>query len=475
MRRVCVIASLSWVALWCASSFAKGVSPYLPLNISPEIEHHIEQVVALSSDVPLIKPYRAADIAQRVEIISDSHPRLAQRVNSYLERFKNSYGITHKALEINANNGSELALANARNQKVNEEYAISGAGIAYVNPYILASVGSTYSPDNKVSHQSTFVGLGWDVMQLDVGYREHWFSPFEDNAMLQSTHAKVSPSVTLSNSVPLTRFALRYELFYSILEPVDGIVLGDELFPGSPRLGGFHLSVNPFDFWSIGFNRTLQFGGGERDVTVGDFFGAFFDPAGRDNVGDVVTDDPNFEFGNQQASITTRLNLNWKMPFSIYFEHAGEDTVNESNFSLGNVANSLGVFVPYLTEDISLRIETVEFSDAWYVHHLYPDGYTNDGQFLGHWAASLREPGSQTSGSSLSLRSVWNVGSQALLDMRIRSVELDNTSTETYERGWQASVAYSHATQYGIIGVKAFYAKNPLGDNASQLSFFYRW
>ena len=461
--------------MFSVASFAKGVSPYLPLNISPEIEHHIEQVVALTSDAPLIKPYRAADIAQRVEAIGHSHPRLAQRVNTYLERFKKSYGITHKAIELNVSNGNESAIANARNQKVNEEYAISGAGIAYISPHIVASVGSTYSPDNNISHQSTFIGMGWDVMQLDVGYREHWFSPFEDSAMLQSTHAKVSPSITLSNSKALTRFAIRYELFYSILEPVEGIVLGDELFPGSPRLGGVHFSVSPFDFWSIGFNRTLQFGGGARDVSVGDFFGAFFDPAGRDNVGDVVTDDPNFEFGNQQASVTTRLNLNWKIPFSLYYEHAGEDTVNESNFSLGNVANSFGVFFPYLSDDVSLRFEAVEFSDAWYVHHLYPDGYSNDGQFLGHWAASLREPGSQTSGSSYSLRSVWNIGSQQLLDMRLRSVELANTSTEFYERGWQASVTYSYATQHGIVGIKAFYAKNPLGDKASQLSFFYRW
>ena len=455
--------------------FAKGVSPYLPLNLAPEIEHHIEQVVALTSDTPIIKPYRAADITSRVKQIEKKYPALASRVNGYLSRYGKRAAITNASVEASISSDTDSALANRRNQGVDESYSFSASAHTYLNPNVLASVGSTFSQDNKITHQNTYLAVGWSQFQVDFGYREHWFSPFEDSAMLISTNAKSSPSLTVSNAVPLTKWGLRYELFYSILEPVDGIVLGDELFPGSPRLGGFHLSVNPLDNWTVGFNRTLQFGGGARDVTFSDFIGAFFDPAGRDNVGDIESDDPNLEFGNQQASVTTRLNLNWGIPFSVYGEYAGEDTVNNSNFSLGNVATSLGIFFPFVTEDISFRAEYVDFTDAWYVHHLYPDGYTNDGQIIGNFAASFRESGSGTSGRTLALRSLWNIKANQLLDVRLRAIQLDDTINESYETGSFFSVAYSYATQYGIFGIEGMYAREPLGDSVSRLAIFYRW
>ena len=35
-----------------------------------------------------------------------------------------------------------------------------------------------------------------------------------------------------------------------------------------------------------------------------------------------------------------------------------------------------------LTDSVSLRVEAIELDDFWYVHHLYPAGYTNDGQII---------------------------------------------------------------------------------------------
>lgn len=469
MCGVALLAALSGI------SMAKGVSPYLPLNISPEIESHIDQVIALTPYAPIKKPYSAADIQRRVESIRDRYPLLAQRVNAYLQRYKVKAGITHLSAEISESSDSVYPLANMRNQRINEHYAVSGGGISYLNPNVMASSGITYSARNGITHQQSFVALGWDVFQVDIGYREHWFSPFKDSAMLVSTHAKASPSITLSNSKPLTKWQINYEVFYSKLEPVEEIILGEEAFPGHPRHAGVYLSFNPLKNWTIGFNRTMQFGGGQRKVGFSDVFEAFFDPAGKDNVGDANNDDPNFEFGNQQASISTQFNFELGMPISLYGEYSGEDTVNESNFSLGNATSSIGIYLPQVTPKLSTRLELVDMASVWYVHHLYPDGYVNDGQIMGHWAASLRQSGSETAAKVLALKATWEVSSTQIIDASFRYVNLENRPNEQYQKAKELRLRYSHATKYGLFGIDTIIANDAQGSSANRLALFYRW
>ena len=59
-----------------------------------------------------------------------------------------------------------------------------------------------------------------------------------------------------------------------------------------------HLSLQPLPGFSIGVNRILQFGGGERGGdSFRDIVEAFFDPSGADNTG--AGGDRDSEFGNQ--------------------------------------------------------------------------------------------------------------------------------------------------------------------------------
>lgn len=458
-----------------ASSQSAGISPYLPLQLSPEIEQQVEKVMALTRSAPLSKPYKAVDVLNRLDEIKASHPVLYTRVSSYLERYKKPFGVTHWGAEIAFSNDTTKALPNQRNLKAETRVQVSGAGYVNLSPYAYIAAGGVAAEGEGVIASNTHIAFGFEYAQMEVGYREHWFSPFQDSAMLVSTHAKASPSITISNATPITSWGIRYEVFYSVLEPAEGIRLGDDVFPGRPRHAGLHLSIAPLDNWTIGFNRTLQFGGGERSVDFSDFFEALFDPAGKDNVDNAVVGDPNFEFGNQQASITTKWNFELFTPISLYAELAGEDTVDQSNFKLGNQATSYGVFLPALTDKISLRYEFSDWSDAWYVHPLYQEGYTNDGQVLGHWAGGERLLAFDTPGQAHSANLNWNITNDSIIDISARLVNNEENNGTTYETGYELDVRYSRVTRYGMWGVGVYVGKDVFGDQFGRVSTFLRW
>ena len=471
MVRCCLII----LSLFSASSFAAGLSPYLPLKISPEVESQIEKVMALTPGAPLTRPYKASELSARLKLVEQQHPEMFQELSAYLERLKQPMGLTHASVSASLSNDSKRALPNQRNVRNDSSYQVSLGALTYLSPYAYVSGGMQYADDEGLTHYNTHFGFGYEYLQVELGYREHWFSPFQDSAMLVSTHAKPSPSITISNATPITSWNIRYEIFYSQLEKVDEIVLGEESFPGRPRHAGVHLSFTPMDFWTIGINRTLQFGGGKREVSFSDVLEALFDPAGKDNVGDVGNDDPNFEFGNQQASVTSKWNFNWYTPMSVYVEYAGEDTVNESNFQLGNDALSFGLYLPALTDDISVRYEFNDWSTRWYVHHLYPDGYTNDGQIIGHWGGAERVFGQDTPSKVHALNINWRLTGNQLLDVNLRTIQNQNTPKQSYETGYEAQIAYSFANQYGFWGLEVFAGKDVFGSNFSRLSGVFRW
>lgn len=454
---------------------AKGISPYLPNKLAPEVEVHIEKVIALTPSAPLTKPYKAKDLLNRLELIKDSHPTLHRRLNDYLSRYKKQVFLGHLDADVSISNDTRKSLPNMRGLSTKNSYQISASGYAFVNPYLFGAFGAQYSDDNGIENNNTHIGFGFEYAQVEVGYRDHWFSPFQDSAMLVSTNAQSTPSITISNATPITSWDIRYEIFYSQLDRVEGIRLGDEFFPGKPKHGGVHLSFSPLDNWTIGLNRTLQFGGGKRSVDFADILEAFFNPAGKDNVDGSEGDDPNFEFGNQQASITTKFSFNWGMPISIYGEYAGEDTVGRSNFSLGNAATSIGIYLPMVTPDLSVRYEFSDWTTNWYVHHLYQQGYTNKGSVLGHWGGDNRQFNDDTPANTHSFNFNWNLAPGQLLDVTLRAIRNKSTTVVNYDTAYEVEAEYSYATSEGFVGLGLYAGKDVFGENFSRLKAFYRW
>ena len=123
--------------------------------------------------------------------------------------------------------------------------------------------------DGDTTPTGTLVSIGFEYAQVDLGFRDHWLSPLTDSAMALSTEAPTMPSVTISNYTPLTRLGLRYQLFVAEMSESSNIAFEGGFTSGNPLLGGIHVSIEPFDGWSFGVTRLLQFGGGDRDQSLG--------------------------------------------------------------------------------------------------------------------------------------------------------------------------------------------------------------
>src|SRR5262249_3370708 len=138
--------------------------------------------------------------------------------------------------------------------------------------------------------------------QFDIGYRDHWLSPFTDSAMILSTQAPTMPSITVSNYKPITKAGFSYEVFMAEMSESSRIAFGSGFTSRHPRLFGVHLSVAPLPGWSLGVSRVMQYGGGERDDSFSSLLKAFFNPSSYDN----TIGGNQQEFGNQAAALTSR-------------------------------------------------------------------------------------------------------------------------------------------------------------------------
>src|SRR4029453_16775005 len=100
-----------------------------------------------------------------------------------------------------------------------------------------------------------FLSLGWEYAQLDVGYRDHWWSPMTDSSMLISTQARTMPGITLSNYTPLTKLGLQYEGFLAEMSRIDNMAFEGGTTSGKPRLFGVQVAIEPTRGWSLSASR----------------------------------------------------------------------------------------------------------------------------------------------------------------------------------------------------------------------------
>jgi hypothetical protein len=188
------------------------------------------------------------------------------------------------------------------------------------------------------------------LAQIDIGYRDHWWSPATDSSMLQSTESPTMPSVTISNYEPLTRAGFQYEIFWARMSRSDHILGGGQGTSveriGNPKLFGVQLSIEPFPGWSLGFNRTLQYGGGGLPDSAHFLATDFFKPGGTSQT-----------LGNQEASYISRFIVPAKTPFAVYFQYAGENTLNGGSYLLGESSLTAGIDFPRIWHHFDLTYE----------------------------------------------------------------------------------------------------------------------
>lgn len=467
------MAALLLANLIGGASQAKGVTPYLPLNLSPEIERDIERVLVLGDQPALTRPIAAARVMDALPKACKRDAKLCARVHRFLNRYMDKSGIAFASIEASTASNAQRALPNRRGLTSESKWHAAAASYLQLNDYILIAPGIE-AYDGKIQPTGSVVSLGFDYAQLDVGYRDHWFSPMTDSSMLIGTQAATMPSVTLSNYTPMTRLGLRYELFLARMSASDRIAFQGGYTDGNPRLAGMHLSIEPASGWSLGGNRIMQFGGGERGgSSVKDFFNALFKPHDYDNTSASLNSDQ--EFGNQAAAWTSRMLFPGRVPLAVYFEYAGEDASYSGNYRLGNAALSAGIDFPQLWQSFDLTYEFSDWQNGWYVHGIYQDGLTNDGRVLGHWFGEQRHLNDGVGGQSHMLRLGWQPRFGGDAEFRYRTLQNAAYTGGNYARAHEITLRYSYPWRNTLVGAELDAGRDVFSERFARIAAFMRF
>ncbi len=467
-----VFAACGLLGLLGNNAFARGVSPYLPLSLDPSIERQIERLLILADKPVLTRPIAAATVLDALPKGCQSDPVLCHEVRRYLSRYMRNWGVTEASVEGATSSGSDKAIPNRYGLTTSSSWAASAQGFWQPSDHALVGLGAV-AYENEVVPDGSMLSIGWDRAQLDIGYRAHWFSPLTDSSMLVSTHAATMPSVTLSNYTPLTRFGLQYEAFLASMSRSDRISYGGGQVSGRPRLAGVHFSMEPASGWALGVNRLLQYGGGPRPGSFTDLIHAFFNPAHYDNTNPNLSSDQ--QFGNQVASITSAFVFPGRVPFSVYFEYAGEDTSDLKPYLLGNAALSVGIHFPRLWRRLELTYEGSEWQNGWYVNSVYGDGLTNKGHVIGHWGGDERQFGIGVGAQSHMLRAGWEPKLGGLVELRLGTLANESYYGGGYKRAYDGTLRYSRPLGMFTVGAEVFAGRDVFGESFSRVGAFFRY
>lgn len=452
---------------------ARGVSPYLPLNMSPDIERKIERVLILGDKPIMHRPIAAAIVLDALPKACQKDEQLCEEVRSYLDLYMHTAKITEARVEGTLASGeSGTSLPNQRGMPVSSKWAVAASAYYQPSDYLLVN-GSAVAYQGRINPAGSVVSMGFDFAQLDIGYRDHWFSPNMDSSMLMSTEAPAMPSITLSNYRPLTPLGISYEIFLARMSSQQNIIYQNTTTTGHPNLAGIQLSIEPASGYAIAINRLMQYGGGARGGTsIKQFYKALFDNSAANHADSAS----GTEFGNQEASVTASALFPSRVPFAVHIEYAAEDNTYAGNKYFGDTAFTLGMDFPELWKDFDFSYEVSEWQNAWYVHHLYPQGMSNDGFVLGHWFGDERTNHPGIGGHSQMIRAGYRFGSSSYLQAIYRDMTYVpawagvNTVVEPDYRLHEGGLRFSTGWHHHNIAAELFAGRDIAGKSFARLS-----
>ena len=294
---------------------------------------------------------------------------------------------------------------------------VGARGVVYAGPMVLRaapSVGLDVAPGVTPTVRVPELWMGYDSGKgwFGVGQQDRWMGPGEHGSLLLSDNA-VAPWMLnggLDGHFPgwarhLGRF--RVEMGVGVLAeprtdvPLPGLLLMDFRWLPVPEL-------------EIGVNRLSIFGGEGRPAV--DFSQLLLPTEPH------VSDDPDKLLADQDELATVNIKVNAPLhrwlggPFghlSGWWEYGGEDMIvrklgDVPYPALAGVANLYGGELsmgPVVATGEYARLMDDAF--RWYVgHRVYHEGFTQDGQVMGHFGG----PDSETASGQLS---VWGKGWRA--------------------------------------------------------------
>src|SRR6185369_15561349 len=165
---------------------ARGVSPYLPLHQSPEIERKIERLLILADRPILTRPIAAATVLDALPKACERDAQLCEEVREYLAGFMRSAGISYLSASIGGGSGAATPLPNRHGMSSDSSYEVTGSVFWQPSDNLLFS-GGAQAYEGDFTPTGTMLSYGREFLQIDVGYRDHWLSPLSESAMLLST------------------------------------------------------------------------------------------------------------------------------------------------------------------------------------------------------------------------------------------------------------------------------------------------
>jgi hypothetical protein len=350
---------------------------------------------------------------------------------------------------------------------MDSKWEVSAQGFVQPNDYMLASAG-VIAYDGRARPTGSMLSFGFNWAQLDIGYRDHWFSPATDSTMMIGTEAPTMPSVTLSNYEPLTRLGFQYEFFLAQMAPTDRILGGGQGTTvesrGNPKLFGAQLSIEPFSGWSLGVNRQLQYGGGGLPDSANFLARDFFKPGGQSQTQ-----------GNQEASYVSRFIFPGKTPFAAYVQYAGENTLDGGSYLLGMSGLTAGIDFPVLWRYFDMTYEVSEWQNSWYVNSVFLDGMTNYRLVTGQWGADQRVFNDGVGARSQMLRIGWEPPFGGYLEEQVRYLVNQEYGVVPYRHFSEFTIRYSRPLNQLTVGGEANAGHDVFGKSFVRLSGFVRY
>src|SRR6185437_7322158 len=139
-RAQLAIALTVSLALWkgavALGATPLGVTPYLPLNLDPDVENAIERVLILGDKPVMSRPIRAVLVLEALPKACEVDRPLCDRVRRYLDRYMQEAGVQFISLSAAATTGSSnITLPNQHGTKAQSPYEVSGAVYFQPNAY----------------------------------------------------------------------------------------------------------------------------------------------------------------------------------------------------------------------------------------------------------------------------------------------------------------------------------------------------
>src|ERR1700674_1047375 len=140
MKRAVSITAWLLTALH-AVAFGRGVTPYLPLNLEPEIERDIERVLILADKPVLKRPIPAAVLFDALPKACEVETPMCTRVRQFLARYMHDAGVGYASAQGAASSGAKNVIPNQHGLTTDSHWQLDGQ--AYYQPidYLLVNVG----------------------------------------------------------------------------------------------------------------------------------------------------------------------------------------------------------------------------------------------------------------------------------------------------------------------------------------------